>query len=106
VFSLIYLSYIYSYLFPTRRSSDLIYIKRIIDFMLSLVALIILSPLFLVLALWIKFDSKGPVFFKQKRIGKDRIFFQIYKFRTMRSEEHTSELQSRFDLVCRLLFEK
>jgi len=63
-----------------------IYIKRIIDFILSLVALIILSPLFLLLALWIKFDSKGPVFFKQKRIGKDRIFFQIYKFRTMLAE--------------------
>src|SRR5699024_2678322 len=63
-----------------------IYIKRIIDFMLSLIALIILSPLFLVLALWIKFDSKGPVFFKQKRIGKDHTFFQIYKFRTMLSE--------------------
>lgn len=63
-----------------------IYIKRIIDFILSLIALIILSPLFLVLALWIKFDSKGPVFFKQKRMGKDRTFFQIYKFRTMLAE--------------------
>lgn len=63
-----------------------IYIKRIIDFTLSLIALIILSPLFLVLALWVKFDSKGPVFFKQKRIGKDRNFFQIYKFRTMLAE--------------------
>src|SRR5699024_6679387 len=49
-------------------------------------ALIFLSPLFLVLAIWIKADSKGPVFFKQKRIGKDRAFFQIYKFRTMRSD--------------------
>ena len=61
-------------------------IKRIIDFVLSLLALIFLSPLFLVLAIWIKADSKGPVFFKQKRIGKDRAFFQIYKFRTMRSD--------------------
>ena len=63
-----------------------IYIKRIIDFILSLVALIILSPLFLILALWIKMDSKGPIFFRQKRIGKDRTFFQIYKFRTMLAE--------------------
>jgi len=63
-----------------------IYVKRIIDFILSLIALIILSPLFLILALWIKLDSKGPVFFRQKRIGKNRTFFQIYKFRTMLTE--------------------
>ncbi len=61
-------------------------IKRIIDFILSLIAIIILSPIFLVLAIWIKIDSPGPVFFKQKRIGKNRTFFQIYKFRTMRSD--------------------
>ncbi|WP_338487521.1 sugar transferase [Ruoffia tabacinasalis] len=61
-------------------------IKRVIDFILSLIAIIILSPLFLLLAIWIKIDSSGPVFFKQKRIGKNRTFFQIYKFRTMRSD--------------------
>lgn len=61
-------------------------VKRVNDFVLSLLALIILSPIFLILALWIKIDSPGPVFFKQKRIGKDRTFFQIYKFRTMRSD--------------------
>ncbi|MFL2128269.1 sugar transferase [Ruoffia sp. FAM 26255] len=63
-----------------------IIIKRMIDFILSLIAIIILSPIFLVLAIWIKIDSPGPVFFKQKRIGKNRTFFQIYKFRTMRSD--------------------
>lgn len=63
-----------------------IHIKRIIDFILAFIALVLLSPLFLVLALWIKVDSKGPVFFKQKRIGINRSFFQIYKFRTMLSE--------------------
>ena len=63
-----------------------IHIKRIIDFILAFIALVLLSPLFLVLALWIKMDSKGPVFFKQKRIGINRTFFQIYKFRTMLSE--------------------
>lgn len=63
-----------------------IIIKRIIDFILSLIAIIILSSVFLVLAIWIKMDSPGPVFFKQKRIGKNRSFFQIYKFRTMRSD--------------------
>ena len=63
-----------------------IHVKRIIDFVLAFIALVLLSPLFLILALWIKFDSKGPVFFKQKRIGINRSFFQIYKFRTMLSE--------------------
>ncbi|MDK8611079.1 sugar transferase [Aerococcus loyolae] len=56
------------------------------DFILALISLIILSPLFLLIALWIKLDSKGPVFFKQKRIGKNRDFFYIYKFRSMLSE--------------------
>ena len=59
-------------------------VKRIIDFVLALVGLIILSPIFLVLILAIKLDSKGPVFFKQKRFGKDKAFFNILKFRTMR----------------------
>ena len=63
-----------------------IHVKRIIDFILAFIALVLLSPLFLILALWIKMDSKGPVFFKQKRIGINRSFFQIYKFRTMLSE--------------------
>lgn len=63
-----------------------IYIKRVIDFILSFIALVILSPVFLILAIWIKTDSTGPVFFKQKRIGKDHTFFQIYKFRTMLAE--------------------
>ena len=61
-------------------------IKRVIDFMLSLLALIVLSPIFLILAVWIKLDSKGPVFFRQKRVGKNKEFFQIYKFRTMRTD--------------------
>lgn len=61
-------------------------IKRVIDFMLSLLALIVLSPIFLILAVWIKLDSKGPVFFRQKRVGKNKEFFRIYKFRTMRTD--------------------
>lgn len=69
-----------------KKKTMYIKVKRVIDFILSLIALIVLSPIFLVLALWIKSDSPGPVFFKQKRIGKDRTFFQIYKFRTMRSD--------------------
>ena len=61
-------------------------LKRVIDFILSLLALIVLSPIFLILAVWIKLDSKGPVFFRQKRVGKNKEFFQIYKFRTMRTD--------------------
>ena len=61
-------------------------VKRVIDFILSLAALVVLSPVFLVLAVWIKLDSRGPVFFKQKRVGKDKVFFQILKFRTMRTD--------------------
>lgn len=60
--------------------------KRIIDFLLSLVALILLSPLFLIIAIWIKLNSKGPVFFKQKRVGKNKELFEIYKFRSMRTD--------------------
>ena len=59
------------------------YGKRIFDFLASLLGLIILSPLFLVIAGLIKLYDKGPVFFKQKRIGKNFKPFYIYKFRTM-----------------------
>ena len=57
--------------------------KRIIDMLLSLVGIILLSPLFLVIALWIKFDSKGPVIFKHKRLGKNCEPIYVLKFRTM-----------------------
>lgn len=60
-----------------------IILKRIFDFTCSLIGLIILSPFFLIIAIAIKVDSKGPVFFKQKRIGKNGNPFEIYKFRTM-----------------------
>lgn len=57
-------------------------IKRGIDFVLSLCGIVVLSPLLLVLALLVK-TSRGPVLFKQKRVGKDKTFFEIYKFRSM-----------------------
>lgn len=63
-----------------------IIIKNILDFILSLLALIILLPFFFIFAIIIKLESKGPVFFKQKRIGKDKKNFYIYKFRTMRTD--------------------
>ena len=59
------------------------FIKRFFDFLLSLLALIILSPTFLLVSIAVKIDSKGPVFFKQERIGKDAKLFKIYKFRSM-----------------------
>lgn len=59
------------------------YGKRIIDVVLSLCGIIVLSPILLLLALWIKLDSKGPVFFRQKRVGKGKTYFFILKFRTM-----------------------
>ena len=58
-------------------------IKRFLDFTIALVALIVLSPVFLIVALIIKLTSPGPVIFKQKRIGLDGKVFEIYKFRSM-----------------------
>lgn len=58
-------------------------IKRVIDLILSLLGLIILSPIFIILCIWIKLDSKGPILFKQKRVGIHKSYFNIYKFRTM-----------------------
>jgi O-antigen biosynthesis protein WbqP len=59
-------------------------VKRIGDIVLSGVGMIVLSPLFLVLMLAIKLDSKGSIFFKQKRVGIHKSYFNIIKFRTMR----------------------
>ena len=58
-------------------------IKALMDFFVALVALILLSPLFLIVAIAIKVDSKGPVFFVQKRIGKNGKLFKCIKFRSM-----------------------
>lgn len=62
------------------------YIKRIIDIILSGLAIIILSPLLLILCIAIKLDSPGPILFTQKRVGIHKTYFQIYKFRTMRTD--------------------
>ena len=58
--------------------------KRAMDLLLAVPALIVLSPLFVGLCLWVKLDSPGAVFFRQKRAGKNGTYFYIYKFRTMR----------------------
>lgn len=59
------------------------YVKRVIDITLSFIGIVVLSPLFLVLIIMIKADSKGPIFFRQKRVGIHKTYFNILKFRTM-----------------------
>ncbi|WP_346887116.1 sugar transferase [Clostridium sp. UBA1056] len=59
-------------------------IKRGADFILSFMGLVLLSPLFLIIIIAIKIDSRGPVFFKQKRVGINKTHFNILKFRTMK----------------------
>ncbi len=58
--------------------------KRLFDIFASGIGLLVLSPLFLVVAIWIKCDSKGPVFYKQQRVGRGNKDFWLYKFRSMR----------------------
>ena len=58
--------------------------KRFFDVVASGIGLILLSPLFVILAIWIKCDSIGPVFYKQVRVGRNNMDFQLFKFRSMR----------------------
>ena len=62
------------------------FFKRILDIVLSGFGIVILSPLFLAIAVWIKLDSEGPVFFRQTRIGLHKEKFEILKFRTMQKD--------------------
>jgi lipopolysaccharide/colanic/teichoic acid biosynthesis glycosyltransferase len=59
-------------------------VKRLFDIVASGLGLLVLSPLFLVLAIWIKLDSKGPIFYRQVRVGRNNKDFRIFKFRSMR----------------------
>ena len=70
----------------TDKQKKYLPLKRGIDVVLSGGAIVVLSPLLGLLALAIKMDSPGPVLFKQKRVGKDKELFEIYKFRTMRTD--------------------
>ncbi|WP_294542995.1 sugar transferase [uncultured Gemmiger sp.] len=62
------------------------YIKRLLDLLLSAVAAVVLAIPMAILAIWIKIDSPGPVFFKQRRVGAHKTHFNILKFRTMRGD--------------------
>lgn len=66
--------------------------KRLFDILASGLGLLCLSPLFLILAVWIKLDSKGPVFYRQTRVGKDNKDFRIFKFRSMRPDSDKGRL--------------
>ena len=68
---------------PLRRKWASLLLKRGFDAVVSLVGLIVLSPVLAALAVWIKADSKGPVLFRQTRITRYGKPFRIYKFRTM-----------------------
>lgn len=74
--------------------------KNVIDKLLALIAIIVLSPVLIILSLAVKCSSKGPVFFKQERIGKKRKIFKCYKFRSMTQEAPHYESDKTFDAQC------
>ena len=94
-----YDNYVNNFVKNTKKRYFYKFVKRSFDFIFSLIALLLLSPLFLVVAIAIKIDSKGPVFFKQKRVGKNYKEFTCYKFRSMSVEAPhytaTSNLENR-----------
>jgi lipopolysaccharide/colanic/teichoic acid biosynthesis glycosyltransferase len=73
-------------LLPTTntKQNSLILMKRLFDIVASGCGLLVLSPVFLIMAIWIKLDSKGPIFYRQVRVGRHNKNFRIFKFRSMR----------------------
>ena len=69
---------------PARYPAASTVSKRLFDLVLAALGLVLLAPLFLLVAVWIKLDSPGPVFFRQERVGRGGAPFRIHKFRTMR----------------------
>ena len=69
---------------PFYRGMSYLFFKRAVDVICSFVALVCLSPVFLLTAVAIRMESKGPVFFLQERVGKNKRVFKMYKFRSMR----------------------
>lgn len=73
------------------------FIKPVFDFIISAVALVVLSPVFLLVSILIKLDSKGPVFFKQERLGRKEKLFMLYKFRSMTNRDHSADNRQVFE---------
>jgi len=84
----------------------LVFMKRLFDIVVSATALLLLIPLFMIVALLIRLDSKGPIFFSQTRIGKQGQKFRFWKFRSMvpDAEEHKDELKKLNKMSCDILF--
>lgn len=76
--------------------------KRIFDLLLSLAALLLLSPLFILISIWVKLDSKGHVFYRQTRVGRKKVCFKLIKFRTMCSGADRQGLLTVGDHDCRI----
>ena len=91
-----YEDYVNNFVKNKRKRYFYKFVKRCFDFFTSFIAIIVLSPLFLILAIAIKIDSKGPVLFKQVRLGKNKKQFTIYKFRSMRVDAPHEQMTSQF----------
>ena len=71
-------------LFLSSRQKVYLPFKRLLDIICSLLTIVVFSPLYLIIGILVKITSKGPVFFKQKRVGKNKKMFNLIKFRTMK----------------------
>lgn len=89
------------YLLMFRKRKTLI-LKRAFDLMAAMVLIILLMPVFIIVSVWIKLDSRGPAIFKQKRVTQFGRVFCIYKFRSMRVEEDDSRSQITTSLDLRI----
>lgn len=76
--------------------------KRLFDLVFAIFGILVLVPLFLVVAVWIKLDSKGPIFFRQIRVGLNGQRFRIHKFRTMRTDAEKIGPQLTIGQDCRV----
>ncbi len=75
---------------------------RFLDVVFSLIGIVLLSPVFLLVAIWIRLDSKGPVFYRQQRIGRYGAAFSLYKFRSMRLDADKGSLLTFSDTDARI----
>ena len=70
-------------------------IKRLFDIVLSLIVLLVLLPVFILISIWIMLDSRGGIFYTQKRVGRNNTDFSMLKFRTMRPGADAARSRSR-----------